>query len=63
MHLAQRLQTLKPKVLPSPWPGYEHVHGYGVMMMPWSSGHLLGLRVFPENDFAIKAPYRSLACP
>ena len=57
MHLAQRVQTLKPKVLPSPWPGYEHFYGYGVMILPWSSGHLLGLRVFPENDFA---PYCSV---
>ncbi|MCB0588840.1 MAG: hypothetical protein KDD06_26360 [Phaeodactylibacter sp.] len=27
------------------------------MMLPFSSGHLLGLRVFPQNDFA---PYRSV---
>lgn len=57
MNLSRRLKTLKPKVRTSPWSGREHFRGYGVMMLPFSSGHLLGLRVFPENDFA---PYRSV---
>jgi len=57
MNLATELKDLQRNVRPSPWKGYEHFRGYGVMMLPFSSGHLLGLRVFPENDFA---PYHSV---
>lgn len=57
MSLATQLQAIESHVSPSPWAGYEHYRGYGVMVLPFSSGHLLGLRVFPENDFA---PYRSV---
>ncbi len=57
MNLARELQPIEPKARPSPWPGYEHFRGYGVMMLPFSSGHLLGLRVFPQNVFA---PYCSV---
>jgi hypothetical protein len=52
MNLARELSTLEPRVGPSAWEGHEHVRGYGVMSLPFSSGHVLGLRVFPENDFA-----------
>jgi hypothetical protein len=41
----------------SPWPGYEHVRGWGVFALPFDSGHVLALRVFPENDFS---PYRTV---
>ena len=41
----------------APWPGHEYVKGWGVFGLPFSSGHLLALRVFPENDFG---PYRTL---
>lgn len=34
------------------WPGREHYRGYGVMALPFDSGHVLALRVMPENDFA-----------
>jgi hypothetical protein len=44
-------------VVPSPWNGLEHVRGWGVFGAPFSSGHVLALRVFPQNDFA---PYRTL---
>jgi len=57
MNLAGKLKNLRPKICPSPWKGYEHYKGYGVMVLPFSSGHILGLRVFPENDFA---PYHSV---
>ena len=39
------------------WPGYEYVNGWGVFVLPFDSGHVLCLRVFPENDFG---PYRTL---
>ncbi|HEV2536755.1 MAG TPA: hypothetical protein VGU21_04500 [Streptosporangiaceae bacterium] len=41
----------------APWPGHEYVRGWGVFGLPFDSGHVLGLRVFPQNDFA---PYRAL---
>lgn len=37
--------------------GREYVDGWGVFALPFSSGHVLGLRVFPRNDFA---PYVAL---
>lgn len=57
MDLARELQSIKPRVRPSSWTGFEHVHGFGVMALPFSSGHVLALRVFPENDFA---PYTTV---
>lgn len=36
---------------PAPWPGHEHVKGWGVFGLPFDSGHVLALRVFPESDF------------
>lgn len=57
MDLARELQAIEPRVCTSSWPGYEHMRGYAVMVLPFSSGHLLGLRVWPENDFA---PYVSV---
>jgi len=35
----------------APWPGHEYVKGWGVFGLPFDSGHVLALRVFPENDF------------
>jgi hypothetical protein len=40
-----------------PWPDHEYVKGWGVFALPYDSGHVLALRVFPENDFG---PYRTL---
>jgi len=57
MNIAKKAQAIPQKVTPSSWEGYEHYLGYGVMVAPFSSGDLLGLRVFPENDFA---PYTSV---
>jgi hypothetical protein len=55
--LAQELQSLGPAVQSSPWPGHEWVDGFGVMAMPFTSGHVLVLRAFPRNSFA---PYKSV---
>src|SRR3712207_2745073 len=52
MELASELERIQPRTISSPWPGHEHVRGYAVMALPFSSGHVLGLRVWPENDFA-----------
>ena len=41
----------------APWPGHEYVKGWGVFGLPFDSGHVLALRVFPENDFG---PYRAV---
>ena len=57
MDLASELRNLEPRVRPSPWKGFERVNGFGVMALPFSSGHVLALRVFPENDFA---PYTTI---
>ena len=40
-----------------PWPDHEYVKGWGVFVLPFDSGHVLALRVFPENDFG---PYRTI---
>ncbi len=55
--LAEQLQSLGPAVQSSPWPGHEWVDGFGVMAMPFTSGHVLVLRAFPRNSFA---PYKSV---
>jgi len=57
MDLARKLEAVKPLVRSSPLPGFEYVRGYGVFALPFDSGHVLTLRVFPENDFA---PYRTI---
>lgn len=57
MDLASRLDALEPTVAPSDWSGYEHYRGYGVMSLPLSSGHVLGLRAIHESDLA---PYVSV---
>ena len=57
MDLQAEILAIRAGVVPSPWPGFEHVRGWGVFGAPFSSGHVLALRVFPQNDFA---PYRTL---
>ena len=52
MSLASELQQIKPLTRASPLPGFEYVRGFGVFSLPFDSGHVLALRVFPENDFA-----------
>lgn len=55
--LAAMLQGLPEVRGHAPWAGHEYVKGWGVMGLPFDSGHVLALRVFPENDFA---PYRTV---
>lgn len=57
MNLARELEAIQPIARRSPWLGYEYVRGYGVFALPFDSGHVLVLRVFPQNDFA---PYRTV---
>lgn len=55
--VAAATQWVRPSIRQSPMPGYEHVRGFGIYGLPLDSGHVLALRVFPENDFA---PYATL---
>lgn len=57
LDLASALSRLPEVRGRAPWPGHEYVKGWGVFGLPFGSGHVLALRVFPENDFA---PYRTL---
>ena len=40
-----------------PWRNHEYVRGWGVFGLPFDTGHVLALRVFPDNDFA---PYQTV---
>lgn len=55
--LAAMLRDLPAVRGRAPWPGHEYVKGWGVFGLPFDSGHVLALRVFPENDFA---PYSTI---
>lgn len=57
LDLSSKLSDLPVVRGSAPWPDHEHVKGWGVFGLPFDSGHVLALRVFPENDFA---PYRTL---
>lgn len=57
LDLACQLRDLPQRHGQPPWPGYEYVKGWGVFGVPFASGHILALRVFPENNFS---PYRAL---
>lgn len=57
LHLASRLRDLPARRGSAPWPDHEYVKGWGVFGLPFDSGHVLALRVFPENDFG---PYCTL---
>ncbi len=57
LDLSSRLSQLPAVRGRAPWPGHEYVKGWGVFGLPFDSGHVLALRVFPENDFG---PYRTL---
>lgn len=41
----------------APWPDHENVRGWGVFGLPFDSGHVLALRVFPQGSFGA---YRTL---
>ena len=51
MNLAGKAEAIEPGTATSPWPNHEHVRGYAALELPFSSGHPLGLRVWPETDF------------
>ena len=51
MNLARKAGAIEPGTTTSRWPNHEHVFGYGALELPFSSGHLLGLRVWPRTDF------------
>ncbi len=55
--LSARLADLPVVRGHAPWPGHEYVRGWGVFGLPFDSGHVLALRVFPDNDFG---PYRTV---
>src|SRR5260370_10145788 len=57
MDIAALAQSLPASRADSPLSGSEHVGGFGIPALPFSSGHVLGLRVFAQTDFG---PYRSL---
>jgi hypothetical protein len=50
--LASELQSIPKMVIRSPLAGFEMVRGYGVPSLPFDTGNILALRVFPQNDFA-----------
>ncbi len=55
--LAARLGGREEAFGRAPWPGHEYVKGWGVFGLPFDTGHVLALRVFPESDFG---PYRTV---
>src|SRR5262249_6845173 len=55
--LSARLQDLPAARGRPRWPGHEYARGWGVFALPFTSGHVLVLRVFPESSFG---PYRSV---
>jgi hypothetical protein len=57
LDLSSRLSDAPAARGRAPWPGHEYVRGWGVFGLPFDSGHVLALRVFPESDFG---SYRSL---
>jgi hypothetical protein len=55
--LASTLSALPAGQGEPPWPEHEYVKGWVVFGLPFDSGHVLALRVFPENDFG---PYKTV---
>lgn len=54
---ATRTSAITARRGEAPWPAHEYVRGWGVFGLPFDSGHVLALRVFPDNSFA---PYRTV---
>jgi hypothetical protein len=54
---ADRAAAIVPGRGEPPWPDHEYVRGWGVFGLPFDTGHVLALRVFPQNSFA---PYRTV---
>lgn len=57
LDLSAKLSNLPVSRGHAPWPHHEYVKGWGVFGLPFDSGHILTLQVFPENDFG---PYRTV---
>ncbi|HET9498741.1 MAG TPA: hypothetical protein VFO98_00630 [Marmoricola sp.] len=55
--LAARTAAIDDRRGEAPWRQHEYVRGWGVFGMPFDSGHVLALRVFPEGSFG---PNRSV---
>lgn len=51
LDLASRLSAVPAVRGRAPWAGFEYVKGWGIFGLPFDTGHVLALRVFPENDF------------
>ena len=49
--------AIGPGMGDAPWPDHEYVRGWGVFGLPFDSGHVLALRVFPQSSFG---PYRTV---
>lgn len=49
--LAARTTGIAARRGDAPWAGHEYARGWGVFAMPFDSGHVLALRVFPEGSF------------
>ena len=57
LDLASSLSRIPETHREAPWAGHEYARGWGVQALPFDTGHVLGLRVFPEGNFD---PYRAL---
>lgn len=57
LDLASALSQVTETHREAPWAGHEYARGWGVQALPFDTGHVLGLRVFPEGNFD---PYRAL---
>lgn len=55
--IAARTSAFREGTVEAPVPGHEYVRGWGVFALPFDSGHVLALRVVPQNSFA---PYRTV---
>jgi hypothetical protein len=60
MNLRTLLASLPPDGGHAAREGKEYVNGWGIFALPFESGHVLALRVFPQNDFS---PYVSVGRP
>jgi hypothetical protein len=54
---ASLTSAIEPEMGEAPWPDHEYVRGWGIFGLPFDSGHVLALRVFPQGSFG---PYRTL---
>lgn len=50
--IAARVAAIHELTGEAPWPGHEYASGWGVLGLPFDSGHVLVLRVSPQNSFA-----------